>query len=247
MIRRGLAAAALLATASCAQPTADAAKHDTVSFIAPSGQSEDAFPAPTRPVAAIVSSRWSSEDIRDNAGEADAVIAALGIRRGMTVADIGAGEGYYEPHLSKAVGTTGTVIAQDIVPETLAKLAQRVDAAKWSNVLVARGEAHDPRLPPHSVDVALLVHMYHEVDAPFALLWNLRAALKSGGRIAVVDADRPTADHGTPPALLECEFAAVGYARQSARPMGEGAYLAVFAPVGPPPVPASIVPCAAGA
>lgn len=237
-------AALLLAVTACSEPGADAARHDTVSFIAPAGQAADAFPAPQRAVAAIVSPRWATEDERDRAGEADRVIAALGIGRGMTVADIGAGEGYYEPHLSKAVGPTGTVIAQDIVPETLAVLARRVDAAKWHNVMVARGQAHDPRLPPRSVDVALLVHMYHEIDAPFALLWNLRAALKPGGRVAIVDAARPTANHGTPPALLTCELAAVGYRQTSTQPLGDGIYLTVFTPAGPLPAPASIAPCA---
>lgn len=237
------AVAALLMLAACSPP-APAAKHDTVSFIAPAGQAADAFPDAQRQVAAIVSPRWSTEPERDTAGEANAVIAALGIHAGMTVADIGAGEGYYETHLSHAVSPTGTVIAQDIVPETLAALAQRVDRDRLTNVLVARGEAHDPRLPTNSVDVALLVHMYHEIANPFALLWNLRASLKDNGRVAIVDADRPTGEHGTPPALLKCELAAVGYVEQSVRPLSDGVYIAVFTAPGPSPVPGAIKPCA---
>jgi hypothetical protein len=72
--------------------------------------------------------------------------------------------------------------------------------------------------------------MYHEITQPYALLWRLRRSLKVGGRVAIVDADRPTADHGTPPALLACELGAIGYARTSMRPIGGGAYLAVFEP-----------------
>ena len=232
--------AALLAGCSSPPP----AKHDTASFIAPAGQAAGAFPGAARPVSSIVSARWSSERDRDNVGEADAVIRMLGIGPGMTVADIGAGEGYYEPHLSKAVGPTGTVIAQDITPETLTALAARVDAAKMRNVFVARGEPSDPRLPVNSVNVALLIHMYHEVASPYALLWNLRAALRDGGSVAVLDAARPTDAHGTPPALLQCEMAAVGYALVSRLPGGGGGvYLAVFTPRGAPPEPARITPC----
>ena len=235
--------ALILATTACSGLTADAAKHDTVSFIAPAGQAVAAFPAAARPIASIVSARWSSEPDRETEGEAETVIAALGIKPGMTVADIGAGEGYYEPHLSKHVGPVGTVVAQDLQPETLAALARRIDAERLTNVLVARGEAHDPRLPANSVDVALLVHMYHEIGSPYALLWNLRNALKPGGRVAIVDADRATGDHGTPPALLACELAAVGFMRQSVRQIGGGVYLAVFVPQGLAPEPARIKAC----
>ncbi len=243
MSRRLLVLTLMSLTTACSAPTADAAKHDTVSFIAPAGQAAAAFPAAARPVASIVSARWSSEPDRETAGEAEAVINALGIQPGMTVADIGAGEGYYEPHLSKHVGPVGTVVAQDLQPGILAALARRIDVLRLTNVLVARGEAHDPRLPANSVDVALLVHMYHEIASPYALLWNLRKSLKPSGRVAIVDADRDTGEHGTPPKLLTCELAAVGYARQSIRPIGEGAYLAVFAPQGPAPEPARITPC----
>lgn len=241
--RRLLLLTLISATTACSAPTADAAKHDTISFIAPAGQAAAAFPAAARPVASIVSARWSSEPDRETADEAETVIKDLGIKPGMTVADIGAGEGYYEPHLSKHVGPVGTVVAQDLQPETLAALARRIDTLRLTNVLVARGEAHDPRLPANSVDVALLVHMYHEITSPYALLWNLRNALKPGGRVAIVDADRETGDHGTPPQLLSCELAAVGYARQSFQPIGEGVYLAVFAPQGPAPEPGRIKPC----
>jgi hypothetical protein len=75
------------------------------------------------------------------------------------------------------------------------------------------------------------VHMYHEIAQPYGLLYNLVPALKSGARVGIVDADGPTAEHGTPPDLLVCELAAVGYRRISLdRLMGSNAYLAIFAP-----------------
>ncbi|MGI4878809.1 MAG: methyltransferase domain-containing protein [Janthinobacterium lividum] len=187
---------------------------------------EPVFPAPARPVAPVVSPRWSTEDARDAVGEADKVVAALGPLAGRTVADIGAGDGYYEGHLARAVGTSGSVVAEDIDPATVAGLAQRV--APMKNVRAALGRPDDARLPDAAIDVVLMVHMYHEIAQPYALLWRLRASLRPGGRVAIVDADRPTAQHGTPPRLLACELAAVGFVRTSTRPVDDGIYLAVF-------------------
>jgi SAM-dependent methyltransferase len=199
---------------------------------------EPSFPTPDRPVAPTVSPRWSTEDAREHRGEADKVIAALGNLTGKTVADVGAGEGYYEPHLSRAVGGTGRVIAEDIDAKTVAKLARRVRGLH--NVTATLGRADNVGLARSSADVVLMVHMYHEITQPFALLWRVRASLRPGGRIAVVDADRPTANHGTPPALLQCELAAMGFAREATQVIDDGIYLAVFVPRA---TPTTIVPC----
>jgi ubiquinone/menaquinone biosynthesis C-methylase UbiE len=120
------------------------------------------------------------------------------------------------------------VIAQDIVPGYLERLRSRVEREKLPNVSLALGDPHDPRLPPASVDLVLLVHMYHEIEQPFGLLYNLRPALRTGARVGVVDLDRPTSSHGTPPALLRCEFSRVGYREVAFHPLREG-YLAIFA------------------
>ena len=101
-------------------------------------------------------------------------------------------------------------MAQDIEPDYLARLRQRVSREGLANVTLVLGEAHDPRLPPRSVDLALLVHMYHEIAQPFGFLHNLAPAMRPGGRVAILDR-RPRRPHGTPHALLSCEFAAVGY------------------------------------
>ena len=215
--------------------------------IAPPGIPADRFPKPLRPVASIVSDQWSSEDTRERVGEAARVMQLLGIRPGMAVADIGAGSGYYTVRLSRQVGPAGRVYAEDIMPDYLAGLQRRVAAEGLNNVTLALGEAHDPRLPPASVDVALLVHMYHEIDQPFGLLANLLPALRPGARVAILDADRVTSQHGTPPALLECELRAVGFRQVAFHPLEGGAtYLAVFAPPSQAPAPASIVPCRSG-
>ena len=176
--------------------------------------------------------------------EAEQVMDLLKIGPGMTVADIGAGNGYYTVRLSRRVGPEGRVFAEDIIPAYLQRLQGRVSGEGLENVIVSRGDPHDPRLPVGEADVALLVHMYHEVSQPYGLLWNLNAALKPGARVAVVDVDRPTSRHGTPPKLLECEMGQVGYRMAALHRLTQAdAYLAVFESDDPRPPTAKIRAC----
>lgn len=224
-MRRRLALLIVLGLAGCDSDDSGA----QAVYAGPAGKPASAFPKPDRPVARITSDQWTNEAQRDEAGEAARVMDLLHIGPGMTVADIGAGNGYYTVRLSKRVGDDGRVLAEDIVPAYLARLKGRVDGEDLKNVEVSLGEPHDPRLPVGETDVALLVHMYHEVSQPYGLLWNLHAALKPGARVAVVDVDRPTNRHGTPPKLLACELAQVGYRQSAFYPLERaGAYLAVF-------------------
>ena len=214
--------------------------------LAPPGVPAGAFPAPSRTVAGIVTDTWRDEQSRDQAGEAERVMSLLGIKPGLDVADIGAGSGYYTVRLARRVGPQGHVYAEDVVPQYLDRLARRVDAEGLaSSVILLRGEPHDPRLAPRSLDLALLVHMYHEVTQPYGLLWNLRPALRPGARVAVIDARKETASHGTPPDLLRCELAAVGYRQTAFYNLQENTYLAVFEPTAAPASPAAIRPCSA--
>jgi hypothetical protein len=196
-------------------------------FLAESGTPAAAFPKPDRPVADIVSPIWHNEKERDNAGEPRQLVRRLGIKSGMTIADIGAGSGYYAVRLSPIVGPRGRIIAQDIVPKYSQGLRGRVRDLGLQNVAISLGEPHDPRLPADSLDIAI----YHEITQPYGLLYNLVPAFKPGARIGIVDAYGPTAEHGTPPSLLRCELAAVGYREISLdRLTGSDAYLAIFAP-----------------
>ncbi len=215
--------------------------------LGPSGMTASRFPGPVRPVAPVVSDRWRAEDERERVGEAARVFAWLGIRPGMTVADLGAGSGYYTVRLAAQVGPGGRVLAQDVVPEYLARLRDRVTRAGLTNVSVGLGDAGDPRLPQRSTDVAVLIHMYHEIEQPFALLANLVPALQPGARVGILDVDDATERHGTPRSLLTCELTASGY-RQVAfhwlltqPPRSE--YLAVFEPPVSAPPPESIRTC----
>jgi len=86
--------------------------------------------------------------------------------------------------------------------------------------------------------------MYHEIESPYEFLWRLRPSLNATGQVVVVDADRPTENHGTPPDLLKCEFAAVGYQQVSSQPMpSAGGYIAIFEAHGDRPEPQSIKAC----
>ena len=191
----------------------------------------NAFPRPARPVARIVSPIWHDEKERDDVDESGQLVRLLGIKMGMTVADLGAGSGYYVVRLSPVVGSSGRIVAEDIVPEYLQGLRQRVRDLGLANVTVTRGEPHDPGLPPGSVDVAILVHMYHEITEPYGLLYNLVPALKPDARVGIVDSFASTSKHGTPPSLLRCELGAVGYREVSfGQLQGTDAYLAIFAP-----------------
>ena len=184
------------------------------------------------------------EDVRDRSGEATRAIALAGVKPGMWVADVGAGEGYYSVRLSPVVGRRGRVLAEDIVPEVRDRLADRVRRENLDNVAVTLGTPDDPKLPPRSLDRVFLMHMYHEVASPYAFLWHVREALKPGGQIVVVDSNRPPGRHGMPPALLRCELAAVGLKMTRFQPLDTAdSYFAAFEPVGERPSPSAIRPC----
>jgi predicted methyltransferase len=228
MLSRALAALLLFGLAACrAEPASSA------------------FPKAGRDVAPIVGQSFSTEDARDRLGEAEEVMRLAEVAAGMSVADIGAGEGYYTVRLAPIVGRRGRVLAEDIVPETRDRLAVRVQREKLDNVAVKLGTPADPMLPAGSFDRIFLVHMYHEVTEPYQFLWNLRGGLKPDGLVVVVDSDRPVKRHGMPPRQLICELAALGLAPvKTSRLTGGDAYFAAFRIAGPRPEPGAIRPCA---
>lgn len=220
-------AAALLAVAACrAQPT------------------EPRFPPAQRDVAPIVGGTFSTEDARDRAGEAEAVMQLAGVKSGMSVADVGAGEGYYTVRLARVVGARGRVLAEDIMPEVRDDLSDRVQRERLDNVAVKLGTADNPMLPAASFDRIFLVHMYHEVASPYAFLWHMREGVKPTGLVVVVDSNRPVKHHGMPPAELKCEFGALGLqpVKYSALAGGD-VYLMAFRPAAARPAPDKIEAC----
>lgn len=203
------------------------------------------FPAAGRDVAPIVGDSFSTEDARDRAGEAEEVMRLAGVVRGMSVADVGAGEGYYTVRLAPLVGPRGRVLAEDIIGETRDRLAQRVERDNLDNVAVRLGQQANPLLPPGSFDRIFLVHVYHEVTEPYEFLWHLRDGLKPDGLVVVVDADRPVKRHGMPPKQLACELEALGLQPvQSHRLAASDAYYMSFKIAAARPEPSAIKPCA---
>ena len=202
------------------------------------------FPAAHRDVAPIVGDTFSTEDARDRLGEAEEVMQLAGVRPGMWVADVGAGQGYYTVRLARAVGANGRVLAEDIVSDVTDQLSDRVQRERLDNVAIRLGTPDDPMLPSGSLDRIFLVHMYHEVSSPYAFLWHLREGLKPDGFIVVVDADRPVAHHGMPPEQLKCELAALNLkpVKFTMLTGGEVYYMA-FRIAGPRPAAGEIKPC----
>ncbi len=239
----GLAALTLLTgpLGACKRvPEADANRAETAR----------AYPPASRPVSELGGNEWSTETARDKRGEAEEIMKAAGLEPGMTVADIGAGEGYYTVRLAEKVGAAGRVLAQDIDEGAIDRLAERVNRESLDNVSIKLGAPDDPRLPENSFDRIFLVHMYHEVREPYAFLSRLRPALlgKSGGHgageVIVVDVNRDVTQHGIPPKQLFCEFEAVGYELVGFMERPElGGYFARFRAKGPAIAPEDITPC----
>ena len=203
------------------------------------------FPSPERTVSAVGDTEFSTEAARDEAGEAEYVMDWAGIQLGTTVADIGAGEGYYTIRLADRVGPKGRVLAQDINRGALNRLGERVTREQLDNVAIKEGAVDDPHLPENSFDRIFMVHMYHEIEEPYAFLWRMRPALAKGGQVIVVDRDRMTHQHGIPPKLLFCEFEAVGYRLTGfTEQLKLGGYIARFEVNGERPAPSTIRTCA---
>ena len=242
MRRASAITAGLMALAAChADGGLDAASRDRA-------PQDRAFPRADRPVAKVVSTQWSTEELRDRQGEAQSVMDEAGVGPGMTVADIGAGEGYYTVRLAARVGPKGRVLAQDIDQGALGRLGARIEREQLTAVSIARGAPDDPKLPAKSFDRVFMIHMYHEIAEPYPFLWRLWPALKAGGSVIVVDADRPTEQHGTPADLLFCEFETAGFRLAAFRRKPDvSGYYAQFVPAGNgPPEPGRMRSCHAG-
>ncbi len=115
------------------------------------------------------------------------LVDAMGLRPGQVVADVGTGVGYMLPYLSKAVGPSGKVLAEDIQDDFLEKAKAKADKEKLSNVSFVKGSETDPNLPESGVDVELALDSYHHYDYPEKMLAALHRALKPGGRLIVVE------------------------------------------------------------
>ena len=130
---------------------------------------------------------WLERPEREEEEHTEKLVEELKVRPGDVVADIGCGTGYFSRRLSEKVGDHGQVLAVDIQPEMLELLTNRMAAAKIRNVKPVLGTVTDPKLPRASVDLVLLVDVYHEFEYPREMMDALCRALKTGGRVVFVE------------------------------------------------------------
>ena len=130
---------------------------------------------------------WLDRDERESEENPDAALDALNLKPGMVVGDVGAGTGYMSLKMAKRVGPTGKVYAEDVQPEMLHRLKQNALAAKLSNVQTVLGGEADPKLPANTLDLILLVDVYHEFSQPQKMLRKMRESLKSDGRLVLLE------------------------------------------------------------
>ena len=143
-----------------------------------------------REIAQVMSfhgAQWLERTERADEERPDIVLSTLDLKPGMTVADIGAGTGYYSWRMAQSVGTGGTVYAVDIQPEMIQLLQRQVARRDVANVKAVLGTLTDPRLPAGSLDLALMVDVYHEFEFPYEMLAAITRALKPGGRLVFVE------------------------------------------------------------
>lgn len=130
---------------------------------------------------------WLDRSERVAEEDPDAALDAIRVVRGSTVADVGAGSGYMTVRLARRVGPTGKVYATDLQPEMLALLRQRLTRDRITHVEPVLGTVDDPRLPPASIDLILMVDVYHEFAQPQIMLRRMREALRPGGRLVLLE------------------------------------------------------------
>ena len=148
---------------------------------------------------------------RDKKLHINQVMDLLGIAPGKSVADIGAGSGWFTVRAAQRVTDSGRVFAVDINPEAIAYITQRASQQGLKNITVTLGEVDNPKLPDASIDAVLLLKTYHEVARPVDLMRKVRASLRPGARIGIIDRDGNGANHGVSKKLVVQEMETAGY------------------------------------
>jgi predicted methyltransferase len=139
------------------------------------------------------------------------IMDLLHIKPGSTVADIGAGGGWFSVRAARRVAPNGRVIAEEINPKAIASIQQRAKREHLGNIETLLGTPDDPKLAPDSLDAALMLKVYHEIAHPPLVLASLRAALKPGARFGIIDRHGNGADHGLNEPIVRAEVEAAGF------------------------------------
>ena len=148
---------------------------------------------------------------RDQRLQIDRVMDLLHLKPGSTVADIGAGSGWFSVRAARRVGPKGRVIAEDINPKAIAYIQQRTQREHLANIVTVLGTPDDPKLTPGSLDAALMLKVYHEIAHPPLVLANLRTALKPGARFGIIDRNGNGSDHGLKESIVREEVEHAGF------------------------------------
>jgi len=135
----------------------------------------------------VAGAPWLDRSEREMEEAPDKALDAIDLRPGMTVADIGAGTGYFSLRIARRIGPSGKVYANDIQPEMLEKLRANAQREKLANIETVLGSEADPKLPAGKIDLVLLVDVYHEFSRPQEMLQHIRAALKPEGRLILLE------------------------------------------------------------
>lgn len=139
------------------------------------------------PTMGVGGAGWLERPEREDEEAPSKAIELLDLKPGMTVADIGAGSGYYSSRIARRVGAAGHVYATDIQAGMIAILERRIKSEGLANVSTILGAMDDPRLPPNAIDLAIMVDVYHELQQPQLFLQRLKAALKPDGRLVLLE------------------------------------------------------------
>jgi ubiquinone/menaquinone biosynthesis C-methylase UbiE len=139
------------------------------------------------PTMGVAGAGWLERPERESEEAPSKAIEVLDLKPGMVVADIGAGSGYYSSRMAKRVGPTGHVYATDIQQGMIDLLERRIKSESLTNMTTVLGGMDDPKLLPHSIDLAIMVDVYHELQSPQAFLQRLKPAFKPGGRLVLLE------------------------------------------------------------
>lgn len=150
---------------------------------------------------------------RDKKLHVDRVMDLLGIAPGKVVADIGAGSGWFTVRAAARVGLDGAVYAEDINAKAVDYITERAAREKLENVRPVLGTVDDTKLPAKSVDAVLILKTYHEFARPIPLMEKLKASLRPGAKIGIIDKNGDGTNHGIMPGVVEREMARAGYKR----------------------------------
>jgi len=148
---------------------------------------------------------------RDERLQITRVMDLLGVNPGKTVADIGAGSGWFTVRAARRVGDTGMVYAVDINPDAIQYIGKRIEREGLHNIKTVLGKSDDAHLPAGSIDAVLMLKTYHEVERPVTLLNNLRASLKPGAKLGIIDRNGNGEDHGVSWKVVVREASEAGY------------------------------------